>query len=251
MATLCGAFAGGALSQPGAFQPLLMALVLAGAWQVLWSAMARTNWQPAHAAWRSWTQGASLRQLPYTQAGSDADKVNNDLGQFSTWVREWLWPRHGALLLITLAAGMVTLALAMAMGAPALLLTAVVVIIAQASLVLKAGQGSPPVALEGLIAIGLPFALGMVALAPASWLLALASAVAGMGLLALLRGENAVLHAGSVLAIAAFVLLRAPAAAFVMGVAWATGALLRPAGSRVALVVLCLAGIALALMLQT
>jgi hypothetical protein len=71
-----------------------------------------------------------------------------------------------------------------------------------------------------------------------------------MGLLALLRGEKTVLHAGSVLAISAFVLLRAPAAAFVMGVAWATGALLMPAGNRLALVVLCLAGIAIALMLQ-
>jgi hypothetical protein len=227
-----------------------MALVLAGAWQVLWSALARTNWQPARAAWRRWSQGEPLRSLPYTQAGSDAEKVSTDLGQFSAWLREWLWPRHGALLLLALAAGMVMLALGMAAGAPALLLTAAVVIIVQMAGVLNAGRGSPPAWSEGLIVIGLPFALGMLVLAPASWPLAGAVAVMGMALLGLLRGEWTLLHAGSALAIAACVLLRAPAAAFVMGVAWATGALLRPAGSRLALVALCLAGIALALMLQ-
>jgi hypothetical protein len=249
LAALCGALASGVLLQQGAYQPALTAMVLAGAWQVLWSAVVRTNWQPALAAWRSWSHGVPLRRLPYTQAGSDADQISNDLGQFSAWVREWLLPKHGGALLVALAAGIVALVLAMALGAPALLLTVGVVVIGQISLALCAGDGRPASWTEGLAAIGLPFAAGLLALAPMSWQLGLACMVMGIALMGLKTGDAKLLHAGSAVAIAAFVLLREPAAAFVMGVVWASAALLKPAGSRLGLIMLCLAGIALALAL--
>lgn len=249
IATLCGAVAGGALLQWGSAQWVLMALVLAGAWQVLWSALVRGNWQPARAAWRAWSRGMTARRLPYTQAGSDADKVGNDLSQFGAWVREWLLPQHGLLLGMGLAALMVMLALALAIGVPALLLSAGVLIVMQIAFALCGGNGKPETWLEGLAVIGLPFALGLLALAPAAWPLALACVLMGLVLMALLAGDGMLLHVGSVLAVGAFVLLREPAAAIAMGVMWATAALLRPAGNRFALVVLCLVAVAAAIAL--
>lgn len=240
--------AGGALLQ-GGWQLVVMALVLAGAWQVLWSLLARTNWQPARAAWRAWSRSLPARRLPYTQAGSDADKVSNDLGQFGAWLREWLWPHHGVQLGMALAAGMVMLALMIALGAPAMLLSVGMLIAMQIALALCGGNGQPAAWAEGLVTIGLPFALGLLALAPAAWTLALAGLVMGPALMAMMVGGAVLLHAGSALAIVAFVLLREPAAAAVMGVAWATVALLKPAGNRFALVALCLLAVATAIAL--
>jgi hypothetical protein len=249
IATLCGAVAGGALAQWGSAQFVVMALVLAGAWQVLWSALARVNWQPARAAWRTWSRGFSTRRLPYTEAGSDADKVGNDLSQFGAWLREWLLPHHGVLLGMALAAFTVMLALGMALGAPALLLSAGVLIVMQIALALCGGNGKPATWATGLAIIGLPFALGLLVLAPAVWPLALACGVMGLVLMAMIAGDGRLLHISGVLAVAAFVLLREPAAAAVMGIAWATVALLKPAGNRFALVVLCLVATAAALAL--
>ncbi len=249
MAVLCGAFASGALFQPGAFQPALTALVLAGAWQVLWVALACTNWQPARDAWLGWSQGAPIRRLPYTQAGSDADQVSRDLGQFSAWAREWLLPRHGITLLMAAAALVVALALALALGWPAVLLSVVVLIVIQVALLLCAGNSHPPAWAMGLASMGLPFLLGMFAFVAPTWLMPLACGAMGMALMAVKRGDTALLHAGSGAAIVLFMLLREPAAAFVIGVLWATSALLRPAGSRAGLAVLGLAGVALAMVL--
>jgi hypothetical protein len=247
---LCGAFASGALLQGSALQPALTALVLAGAWQVLWAAIAHTHWQPARNAWRSWSHGTPLRHLPYTQAGSDADQVSQDLGQFMAWLRAWLMPRFGGLLLMAAAAGLVALALATGLGVPAVLLTVIVAMLIQVVLALSAGNGAVPAWADGLAVIGLPFALGLSALgAPAAWPVALACAAMGIAWMALKAGHTALLHAGSAAAIALFVLLREPAPAFVLGVLWATGALLRPAGHRVALVLLGLAGVAIGIML--
>lgn len=245
---LCGAIAGGALSQ-GGLQFALMALVMAGAWQVLWSALARVNWQPARAAWQDWSRGTPSRRLPYTQDGSDADKVSNDLSQFGAWLHEWLLPRHGVWLGMVLAAFMVMLALSMALGVPAVLLSVGVLMLIQIALALCGGNGKPATWVEGLAVIGLPFALGVLALAPAAWPIALACLVMGLALMAIFAGDATLLHVGGVLAVAAFVLLREPAAAFVMGIAWATAALLKPAGNRLALVLLCLFAVSLALIL--
>lgn len=248
LAVLCGAVAGGALSQWGSLQFVLMALVLAGAWQVLWLALACVNWQPARAAWRTWSRGAPSRRLPYTQAGSDADKVSNDLSQFGAWLREWLLPHHGVLLGMALAAFMVMLALSMALGVPAVLLSVGALLLMQIALVLCGGNGKPALWVEGLAVIGLPFALGLLALTPASWQAALACMAMGLALMAIFAGDMKLLHIGSLLTVAAFVLLREPAAAFVMGISWATDALLKPAGNRLALVALCLITIAIALL---
>lgn len=248
IATLCGAVAGGALLQWGSMQWVVMALVLAGAWQVLWATLARMNWQPARAAWHAWSRGTPSKRLPYTQSGSDADKVSNDLSQFSVWVRAWLLPRHGVLLGMALAAFMVMLALGMALGAPALLLSAGVLIVMQIALALCSGSGKPAIWAEGLAVIGLPFALGLLAIAPAAWPVALACVVMGLLLMAIIAGDAMLLHIGAALSVAAFVLLREPAAAAVMGMAWATVALLKPADNRFALAVLCLIAVAPALM---
>jgi len=249
IAALCGVFASGALLRQGSVQPALIALVLACAWQVLWLAVLRTDWQPARAAWRNWSHGKPFRQLPYTQAGSDADQVSNDLGQFGAWLREWLLPHHGGTLLIALAAGIVALALAMALNVPAMLLLIGVLVIGQIALIVCAGNGKPAVWAEGLVVIGLPFALGLFALAPAAWPLGLACMVMGIALMAARAGAMKLMHIGCVATIAAFVLLREPAAALAMSVVWASVALLRPAGSKMGLVLLCLAGIALAIVL--
>ena len=248
VAALCGAFASGALLQPVSMQPALTAVVLAGAWQVLWMTLVRVDWQPARQSWLGWSQGAPLRRLPYTKAGSDADHVSNDLGQFRAWLREWMLPRHGSRLLIGLAAMMVTLVLATALGGQAVLLTVGVLVIGQIALMVCAGNGRPATGSEGLVVIGLPFALGLCALAPLSWPIGLACMAMGIALMALKAGQVMLLHAGSLAGIIVFVVLGEPAAAFVICVAWATGALLKPAGNQLALVFLCLAGMAIALM---
>lgn len=247
-AALCGALASGLLWQPGALQPAFTALVLAMAWQVLWWAGVKIDWQPARASWRSWSQGTPKRRLPYTQAGSDADQVSKDVSQFGEWVRAWLLPRYGGLLFILAAALVVSLVVAMALGLPAVMLTILVLIVAQVAWLLCAGNGRPAAWSEGLAGIGLPFALGLFALAAPAWPLALACGVMGVAFMALKVNVATLLHAGSALAIAAFVLLREPAAAFVIGVLWATGVLLKPAGNRPALVALALAGAAIALL---
>ncbi len=249
IAVLCGAVAGGVLLHDG-WQLVVMALVLAGAWQVVWSLLARTNWRSARAAWRAWSRSLPGRRLPYTQAGSDADKVSDDLDQFGAWLREWLWPHHGMQLGVALAAGMVMLALMIALGAPAMLLSVGMLIVMQIALALCGGNGWPAVWAEGLIVIGLPFALGLLVLTPAaSWWLALACLMLGPALMAMMIGDTVPLHAGSALVMVTFVLLREPVAAAVMGIAWATAALLKPAGNRLALVVLCLLAVAAAIAL--
>ena len=166
------------------------------------------------------------------------------------WLREWLLPHHGGVLLIAIASGIVALALAMALNVPAMLLTIAVLVIGQAALIFfRAGNGRLATWAEGLAVIGLPFALGLLALARASWQIGLVCVVMGAALMAARAGAMKLMHAGSVLTIATFMLLREPAAAFAVSVVWATVALLRPTGSRLGLVLLCLAGVAISLVL--
>lgn len=167
-AVLCGVVASGAFAWSGQGIALVaVALILAeGIWTTLWASLAGVKWDEPLARWAAWTAGQPVIRLPYTQPGSPAAHASIILGQFRAWLAEDFLPLYGGALASAILASMIALALAMILGAPAILLTILALALSQIALALCRGNGSPSPMLRGLVEMSLPLLLGFVIFRP-------------------------------------------------------------------------------------
>ncbi len=167
-AVLCGVVASGAFMWSGqSVAQVAVALILAeGIWTTLWAALAGVKWDEPLARWWAWTAGQPVIRLPYTQPGSPAAHASIILGQFRAWLAEDFLPSHGSTLASAILASIIALALAMILGAPAILLTILALALSQIGLALCRGNGRPSPMLRALVEMSLPLLLGFVIFRP-------------------------------------------------------------------------------------
>jgi hypothetical protein len=198
-----------------------IALLIAGAWWVLWRVIADTRWATLFASWSGWTAGAPLTPLPYTQPGAPAERVAGDLGRFQHWLTHELMPAQATAIFAAICAVAVALVMSAVLGAQALLLTFAFLAIAQLALFLNKGSGNNNRILFNLAMITLPFLLGRVVFKPLTLDIASLSAVAfaiAAGLSALrARGLQ---NIGLGIAVLLLIVSRHTVGAFIVGALW-------------------------------
>ncbi len=143
-----------------------VAVLVAGAWWVLWRGIADTRWAEIWRSWPNWQIGDALTPLPYTQAGSLSDKMARRLGHFQHWLRHELLPQQATGLFATVAALAVALVMAAVLGAQAFATTLAFICVTQLALFLNRGSGNNNRILFNFAMIGLPFMLGRTAFLP-------------------------------------------------------------------------------------
>jgi hypothetical protein len=143
-----------------------IALMVAGAWWVIWRVAADTRWTEVTASWRTWQAGDSLPTLPYTEPGSPSARVSAKLGRFQHWLEHELFPTHGSALFAALCALAVAGVMSAALGSQALLLTLLFLAATQLAVYLNGGTGNNNRLLFNIAMISLPFLLGVVVYRP-------------------------------------------------------------------------------------
>ena len=167
-AVLCGVVASAAFQWSGQAVALVaVGLILAeGIWTTLWASIAGIKWDEPLARWAAWTDGQPAIRLPYTQPGSPAAHASIVIGQLRAWLRHDFMPTYGGLLASAVLATAIALALAMILGAPAILLTILALALSQVGLVLCQGDGAPNPLLRGIVEMTLPVLLGFTIFRP-------------------------------------------------------------------------------------
>jgi hypothetical protein len=143
-----------------------IALLVAGAWWVIWRVAADTRWTDATASWLTWQAGEPLPALPYTEPGSPSARVSAKLGRFQHWLEHELFPMHGSALFAALCALAVSCVMSAALGSQAFLLTLLFLAATQFAVYLNGGSGNNNRLLFNIAMISLPFLLGLVVYRP-------------------------------------------------------------------------------------
>jgi hypothetical protein len=200
---------------------LSIALLIAGAWWVLWRVIADTRWAALFASWPGWTASAPLKPLPYTLPGSPSERMTADVGRFRHWLSHELLPAQATPVFAAVCAIAVALVMSAVLGAQALLLTFAFLATAQLALYLNKGSGNNNRVLFNLAMIALPFLLGRVVFKPLTPDVASLSAVAfalAAGLSALrARGLQ---NIGLGIAVLLLIVSRHTVGAFIVGALW-------------------------------
>ena len=223
-AVLCGIIAAAQFHWSGSeFVAIFVALVIAeGLWASLWAALAETNWSLPLGHWREWHEGEPVTQLPYTQPGSIAAWLSMTLGYCRNWLTRDLLPNYGSVLTSSIVVPFVALVLSAVLGAPAVLLSIVAILLPQLALALCRCNGQPNAILRGVVELTLPVLLGYVLFKPLS-VEAVVAAV-GFGLAyagAVSRTWNWRLwNVGQVVVLLLLILTRHSVGAFLVGVFW-------------------------------
>jgi hypothetical protein len=186
------------------------------------------DWSPALASWRGWTRGAPIRALPYTQPGSDAAHAAEAAGQFRSWLGDVFLPRYGVAVAAVLAGVVIAVVLAAALGAQAVLLTILALCLTQIAVVASRGTGTPNAILRGLMAIGLPIALGYAAFASLTLVLVATAAGLSVAFAGASGNRVALRHAGYGIVLACMLIARQPIGAFLVAVLWVAQAFAPP-----------------------
>jgi hypothetical protein len=198
-----------------------IAVLIAGAWWVLWRVIADTRWAALFASWPGWTAGAPLKPLPYTLPGSPSDHMSIALGRFRHWLTHELLPTQTTPIFAAICAAAVALIMSAVLGAQALLLTFAFLAVAQLALFLNKGSGNNNRILFNIAMIALPFLLGRVVFKPLTLDIPSSSAVAfalAAGLSALrARGLQ---NIGLGVAVLLLIILRHTVGAFIVAALW-------------------------------
>jgi hypothetical protein len=200
---------------------LSIAVLVAGAWWVLWRSIADTRWAEIFSSWPLWRMGEPITALPYTQAGSLADKAAIKLGFFRHWLRHELLPQQATGLFASACALAVALVMSAVLGAQALTITLLFMGTTQLALYLNKGTGNNNRILFNLAMIGLPFALGRVVFKPLTLDIASLSAVvfACAAIFGALRNRN-LQNIGLGAAVLLLIVMRHTIGAFFLAALW-------------------------------
>lgn len=223
-AVLCGIIAAAQFHwSSNEFVAIFVALVIAeGLWASLWAALAETNWSMSLRRWSEWHEGAPVKSLPFTQPGSIAARLAVTLGYCRDWLARDLIPHDGNALASSVVMPAVALVLSAVLGAPAVLLTIIAILLPQLALALCRCNGQPSAVLRGVVELTLPVLLGYVLFKPLS--VEIVIAAVGFGLAyagAVSRTWNWRLwNLGQVVVLLLLVLTRHSVGAFLVGVFW-------------------------------
>lgn len=195
-AVLCGAVASPPFHlSPGDAARLAMTILLVeGGWGTLWSALGATDWITPLQRWRTWTGHHPTPLLPYTRAGSPAERIASWLSRFRSWWEEAFLPSAGRALGAALAGLLVSLLVAFTLGPEIFLLTLGVLALMELALLSRRGRMPPSSGWDSVVRVGGPWLAGHLAFGP----LSLPSvALAGAFSLAIAGAEGGRSHARS------------------------------------------------------
>jgi len=138
---------------------VLLALIVGG-WQPLWRALARTDWATPLSRWPGWPTADPLTRWPYIQPGTPGDRLQHRLALAKTW---WCGVGKAALaqpLRRAISALLVSLLLSLALGRMSLLLTLVLLTLAELAALWHEGRGDVGPLWTGIALIAAPWFLG-------------------------------------------------------------------------------------------
>jgi hypothetical protein len=141
-------------------QIALAAALVAGGWQVLWHALAGTDWATPLGRWKDWDTPLSVPALPYQQPGAPGAALWQRLSQARGW-----WSEVGRTSLQTplqraALALLVGLLLGLALGRFALLLTLCFLALTEMAVLWSEGSGTVGGLWAGAALAGMPWFLG-------------------------------------------------------------------------------------------
>jgi len=156
----------------------VMLALIAGSWQPLWRALTRTDWASPLARWTDWSAEAPMLHWPYVQPGTPGDHLRHRLSLAKAW-----WRDVGRLPLahaIQRAVGtlLVGILLSLALGRMSLLLTLIVLALAELATLWHEGRGAVGALWTGITMVAIPWFLGASLDAPGSIVLPAISSVA-------------------------------------------------------------------------
>ncbi len=141
-------------------QMALAAALVIGGWQVLWHALARTDWATPLWQWKGWTASLPVPALPYQQPDAPGAALRQRVGQARAW-----WQAVGRAALRTplqraAVAVLVSVLLGLALGRLALLLTLCFLALTELVVLWHEGDGEVGSVWAGIALVGLPWFLG-------------------------------------------------------------------------------------------
>jgi hypothetical protein len=150
---------GTGISGPVTAVAAALALVIGG-WLPLWRALTRTPWAAPLQSWRGWTEVDPMPRWPYLQERTPGAALRRRLGQARAWWRQvgreaLARPLRRAMLSIA-----VSLLLGIALQRTALLLSVVLLALAELAALWHEGEGEVGSLWEGAALVGLPWLLG-------------------------------------------------------------------------------------------
>ena len=119
---------------------VILALIVGG-WQPLWRALTRTDWATPLSRWPGWPTSDPLPRWPYMQPGTPGDRLQHRLALAKAW---WRGVGQAALaqpLRRTISALLVSLLLSLALERISLLLTLVLLTLAELAALWHEGRG--------------------------------------------------------------------------------------------------------------
>jgi hypothetical protein len=223
-AVLCGIVAAAQFHWTSSeFVLIFVALVIAeGLWASLWAALAETDWSIPLGHWRDWREGLPVKSLPFTQPGSFADWLATTLGYCRDWLARDFIPAYGNVFASSIVMPAVALVLSAVLGAPAVLLSIVAILLPQLALALCRCNGQPSPLLRGAVELTLPLLLGYVLFKPLTFEVVIAAIGFGLAYAgAVSRSWNWRLwNLGQFAVLLLLILTRHSVGAFLVGVFW-------------------------------
>jgi hypothetical protein len=137
-----------------------MLALIVGGWQPLWHALTRTDWAAPLSRWPEWSVSVPLPRWPYVQPGTPGDHLQNKLALARSW---WHNVGQGSLtrpLRRALRALLVSLLLSLALGRMPLLLTLVLLTLAELAVLWHEGHGNVGPLWTGIALVTVPWFLG-------------------------------------------------------------------------------------------
>ena len=139
---------------------VVMLALVAGSWLPLWRSLTRTDWAAAFSVWATWSTPAPARRWPYVQPGTPGDHLRRRLALARSW-----WQGLGRDCLaysLRRASGaiVVGLLLSLALGRQSILLSLVVLTLAQLAALWHEGRGRVGALWTSVALVGIPWFLG-------------------------------------------------------------------------------------------
>ncbi|MCJ7550075.1 MAG: hypothetical protein MUQ30_10375 [Anaerolineae bacterium] len=153
------AFNRGLWSEDPATLGVLLALILGG-WQPLWRALTRTGWATPLSRWPGWPTSDPLPRWPYVQPGTPGDRLLHRLALTKAWWRGVGQVSLAQPLRRAISALLVSLLLSLALGRISLLLTLVLLTLAELAALWHEGRGKVGPLWTGIALIAAPWFLG-------------------------------------------------------------------------------------------
>lgn len=165
-ATLCGALASSSVRLDLADGArLALAILLVEGWGTAWRAMASTDWTTLLRAVADHPPEQPVFRLPYARSDAPGARIGHGLSRLIAWGREAVSNAGGQALGQVLLGLALSLAVAVPLGTPSLLLTFGAVALMQLAVVVDRGRGTIPGGWDAVLRVGLPWLAGHTAFA--------------------------------------------------------------------------------------